>query len=286
MRTRAVWSGRILPWIVPTLAFIVWEAGARSGWLSARILPEPWAVARAAWGLFESGELWADVKISAARALGGFVIGGGIGFLLALATGCSKLLEALLDSTVQMIRNIPVLAMIPLVILWFGIEEQAKLFLVALGVFFPVYVNTFHGIRSVDAGLVEMAKSYGLRGFALYRDAVLPGALPSILVGVRFALGLMWVMLIVAETISAQSGIGYMTMNAREFMQTDVVVVGILLYALLGKLADQGARALETWLVPWRSPHAVARSASKGTARSGRWPKALKRPIAWRGAKA
>jgi sulfonate transport system permease protein len=141
--------------------------------------------------------------------------------------------------------------MIPLVILWFGIEEEAKLFLVAFGVFFPVYMNTFHGIRSVDANLVEMAKSYGVRGWPLYRDVILPGALPSILVGVRFALGFMWVMLIVAETISAQSGIGYMTMNAREFMQTDVVVVGILLYALLGKLADMLARGLERWLLPW-----------------------------------
>ncbi|MGN6233746.1 MAG: aliphatic sulfonate ABC transporter permease SsuC [Trinickia sp.] len=286
MTTRAVWSGRFVPWIVPMLALIVWEASARAGWLSARVMPEPWAVARAAWALWQSGQMWADVKISAARALGGFAIGGAIGFVLALATGCSKPLEALLDSTVQMVRNIPVLAMIPLVILWFGIEEQAKLFLVVLGVFFPVYVNTFHGIRSVDAGLVEMARSYGVRGLALYRNVVLPGALPSILVGVRFALGLMWVMLIVAETISAQSGIGYMTMNAREFMQTDVVVVGILLYALLGKLADWAARALEAWLLPWRAPHAERRPARWPASFAGRWPKALKRPIAWGGAKA
>jgi sulfonate transport system permease protein len=137
------------------------------------------------------------------------------------------------------------------VILWFGIGEEAKLFLVALGVFFPVYTNTYHGIRSVDADLIEMARSYGLSGFALYRDVILPGALPSILVGVRFAFGLMWVMLIVAETISAQSGIGYMTMNAREFLQTDVVVVGILLYALLGKLADMLAKSIERATLRW-----------------------------------
>ena len=150
-----------------------------------------------------------------------------------------------------MVRNIPALALIPLVILWFGIDESAKLFLLAVGVFFPVYLNTFHGIRSTDAGLVEMARSYGLRGWPLYRDVILPSALPSILVGVRFALGLVWVLLIVAETISAQAGIGYMTMNAREFLQTDVVLVGILLYALLGKLADLVARALERRLLRW-----------------------------------
>ncbi len=277
---------RIVPWILPMLLLIAWEIGARAGWLSARILPEPWAVARAAWTLVQSGEMWADVKISAARALGGFVVGGGIGFALAVATGCSKGLEALLDSTVQMVRNVPALAMIPLVIMWFGIDEQAKLFLVALGVFFPIYVNTFHGIRSVDAGLVEMAKSYGVRGLALYRSVVLPGAMPSILVGVRFALGLMWVMLIVAETISAQSGIGYMTMNAREFMQTDVVVVGVLLYALLGKLADQAARVLEAILLPWQRVDSPSKPANRSAAFFPRWPKALKRPIQWRGAKA
>jgi sulfonate transport system permease protein len=167
--------------------------------------------------------------------------------------------ETLLDTTIQMVRNIPPLALIPLVILWFGIDESAKLFLVALGVFFPVYINTFHGIRSVDRGLLEMGRTYGLSGWALYRDIILPGALPSILVGVRFSLGLMWVILIVAETISARSGIGYMTMNAREFMQTDVMVVGILLYAILGKLADLFAKGLERHLLRWNPAYQSAR---------------------------
>jgi sulfonate transport system permease protein len=242
---------RSAPWLVPLAVFLAWEIAARNGGLSSRVLPEPLAVVKAAYALVVSGEMWANVKVSAWRALTGFAIGGGIGFVLGLATGLFRAAEVALDSTVQMIRNIPALAMIPLVILWFGIGEEAKLFLVALGVFFPVYVNTYHGIRSVDANLIEMARSYGLQGFALYRDVILPGALPSILVGVRFAFGLMWVMLIVAETISAQSGIGYMTMNAREFLQTDVVVVGILLYALLGKLADVIARAIERVTLRW-----------------------------------
>jgi sulfonate transport system permease protein len=258
---------------------VCWEATARAGWLSSRILPEPLAVAKAAWTLMRSGEMWADVKVSGLRALGGFAIGGGIGFALGLGTGLFRPVEVALDSTIQMIRNIPVLATIPLVILWFGIEEQAKLFLVALGVFFPVYINTFHGIRSVDANLVEMARSYGVRGFGLYRDVIVPGALPSILVGVRFALGLMWVMLIVAETISAQSGIGYMTMNAREFLQTDVVVVGILLYALLGKLADMLARGLEQWLLPWHPAHARAASARSAQGGARAWVRGVKWPL-------
>jgi len=247
---RAVFA-RLAPWLVPLAILAAWEAAARSGVLSTRVLPEPLAVVKAAWALIQSGEMWQDVRVSTWRAMSGFAVGGGIGLVLGLATGLFKPVETALDSTIQMIRNIPALAMIPLVILWFGIEEEAKVFLVALGVFFPMYVNTFHGIRSVDQNLVEMARSYGLKGFGLYREVILPGALPSILVGVRFALGLMWVTLIVAETISAQSGIGYMTMNAREFLQTDVVVVGILLYAALGKVADLLAKYLERVALRW-----------------------------------
>ncbi|SFI14770.1 sulfonate transport system permease protein [Collimonas sp. OK307] len=251
VKVMQIWKERLLPWLLPVALILAWEFAAKVGWLSSRILPEPWAVARAAWSLALSGELWTHVRISAWRAISGFAVGGGLGLLLGLLTGTFKQAETLLDTSIQMIRNIPALALIPLVILWFGIDESSKLFLVSIGVFFPVYLNTFHGIRSVDKGLIEMAKSYGLSDWPLYRDVILPGALPSILVGVRFALGLVWVLLIVAETISAQAGIGYMTMNAREFLQTDVVLVGILLYALLGKLADILARLLERYWLRW-----------------------------------
>ncbi|QAZ41447.1 aliphatic sulfonate ABC transporter permease SsuC [Methylibium sp. Pch-M] len=242
---------RLLPWLLPVALLSGWQLASQLGWLSTRILPEPWAVLKAFWALAASGEMWQHVATSTWRAFAGLAIGGGLGLVLGLATGTFRTLETALDSTLQMVRNIPPLAMIPLVILWFGIDEGAKLFLVAFGVFFPVYLNTFHGIRAVDPALIEMARSYGLSGFALYRQVILPGALPNILVGLRFALGLMWVLLIVAETISAQAGIGYMTMNAREFLQTDVVLVGILLYALLGKLADLAAKALERWWLRW-----------------------------------
>jgi len=241
----------LAPWALPLALVALWEVSARVGWLSNRILPEPWAVAKAFWTLTASGELILHLRTSLWRAASGFAIGAGAGLLLGLLTGSVRRAETLLDTTLQMVRNIPALALIPLVILWFGIDESAKLFLLAVGVFFPVYLNTFHGIRSADQGLVEMARSYGVTGWPLYRDVILPAALPSILVGVRFALGLVWVLLIVAETISAQSGIGYMTMNAREFLQTDVVLVGILLYALLGKAADVLARALERRCLRW-----------------------------------
>ncbi|MDB5919835.1 MAG: transporter permease [Massilia sp.] len=241
----------LTPWALPLALVVSWEVAARAGWLSSRILPEPWAVAEAFWTLAASGELWLHLRTSLWRAISGFAIGAGLGLLLGLLTGSVRRAETLLDTTLQMIRNIPALALIPLVILWFGIDEAAKLFLLAVGVFFPVYLNTFHGIRSADQSLVEMARSYGVSGWPLYRDVILPAALPSILVGVRFSLGLVWVLLIVAETISAQAGIGYMTMNAREFLQTDVVLVGILMYALLGKAADLFARGLERHFLQW-----------------------------------
>ncbi len=243
----------ILPWLVPVLLIAIWQIASKTGLLESRILPAPSAVISAFWTLLISGELWQHVSVSAGRALSGLLIGGGLGLLLGLLNGSSKIASNLLDTTLQMVRNIPALALIPLVILWFGIDESAKLFLVAVGVFFPIYINTYHGIRSVDPQLIEMGKSYGLSHWQLYKDIILPGAMPSILVGLRFALGLVWVLLIVAETISAQSGIGYMTMNAREFLQTDIVLVGILLYALLGKLADVLAQGLEKYLLRWHS---------------------------------
>ena len=247
------WSQRAVPWLVPVAVLALWQLASQVGLLSTRILPEPWAVVKAFWALAVTGEMWGHVWTSTWRAVSGFAIGGSLALSLGLLTGSLRWAETLLDSSLQMVRNIPPLALIPLVILWFGIDESAKLFLVSIGVFFPIYLNTFHGIRSVDKGLIEMARSYGLSGWRLYREVILPGALPSILVGVRFSLGFMWVILIVAETISAQAGIGSMTMNAREFLQTDVVLVGILLYALLGKLADVLAKGLESWWLPWHA---------------------------------
>lgn len=254
---RPVWAflgtvvQRLLPWLLPLALTVLWQLSSTLGWLSTRVLPAPLSVLEAAWTLAESGELWTHVRISAGRALLGLAVGGGLGLALGLLTGSVRWLETLLDSTIQMVRNIPALALIPLVILWFGIEESAKLFLISVAVFFPIYINTFHGIRNVDPGLIEMGRTYGLSRWGLYRQIILPGAMSSILVGLRFSLGLMWVILIVAETISAQAGIGYLTMNAREFLQTDVVLVGILLYAVLGKLADVFAKGLEKYWLRW-----------------------------------
>jgi sulfonate transport system permease protein len=245
-------------WAVPVALLVIWEVAARAGWIRVRVAPAPSSIFLALSTTIADGTLLRHVAISTRRALEGLAIGGGIGLLLGVATGAFRVAETLLDSTLQMLRNVPHLAIIPMVILWFGIGEEAKIFLVAAGVLFPVYLNTFHGIRTVDQGLVEMARVYGLGPGALFWRVIFPAALPSILVGLRYALGIMWLTLIVAETISASSGIGYMTMNAREFMQTDVVVLGIIMYALLGKLADVLTRGLERRALAWHPAYQVS----------------------------
>ncbi|HEY9708870.1 MAG TPA: aliphatic sulfonate ABC transporter permease SsuC [Oculatellaceae cyanobacterium] len=249
---------RLIPWVVPILLIVIWQLLVQVGWLSTRVLPAPTSVLQAFFTLAKSGELLRHIGVSTWRAFIGFLIGGGIGLALGFLNGIFHIAERLLDTSVQMLRNIPHLALIPLVILWFGIGEEAKLFLVGLGVMFPMYLNTFHGIRTVDSGLIEMGKVYGLKPAALFWQIIIPGALPSILVGVRYALGIMWLTLIVAETIASDSGIGYMAMNAREFLQTDVVVLSILMYALLGKLADTAARTLEQKWLSWNPNYHTA----------------------------
>jgi sulfonate transport system permease protein len=251
MRSRGSAAREILPWLVPTLGIAVWQVMAWMGRLPPRLLPGPLDVVRAAIRLTASGELPRHVAISTGRAALGFGIGGSLGLALGLLNGLSDTAERLFDSTLQMIRAIPHLALIPLFILWLGIGEVAKVALVALGVVFPLYLNTLHGLRSLDPRLIELGRVHGLGRLAQLRRIVLPGALPSILTGVRYGLGQMWLTLIVAETISANSGIGYLAMNAREFFQADVVFLSIVLYALLGKSADMATRLLERRLLPW-----------------------------------
>ncbi len=249
----------LIPWALPVGLLLVWEIASRLGIISSRILPAPSDVASAGWRLALTGELWSNMGVSFLRAITGLAIGGSLGFILGLANGLSRKSERTTDTLLQMVRNVPHLALIPLVILWFGIGETAKIFLVALGVFFPIYINTLHGIRTADPHLIEMGRIYGMTKPELFWRVILPGALPSIFVGLRYALGFMWLTLIVAETIAASSGIGYMAMQAREFLLVDIVVFSILVYALLGKLADSAARLLERTFLSWhpafQTPH-------------------------------
>jgi len=251
----------LLSWAVPLALVLVWELAARAGWLSPQVLPAPSKVAQTAWALIGQGRLLSDLGASLLRAAAGFAIGGSLGFVLGTAVGFSRLAEALLDRSVQMVRAIPFLALLPLVIVWFGVDEGGKVFLVALGVLFPIYINTVLGIRQVDPKLVELGRVTGLSPWALVRRIVLPGALPSILAGVRYALAVAWLALVIAETLATTTGIGYLAMDAREFLRTDVIVLTIVIYALIGVASDAVARALERRQLAWHPNYAARRSA-------------------------
>jgi len=164
------------------------------------------------------------------------------------------------DATLQMLRTLPHLALIPLFILWFGIGETPKVALIALGSLFPVYLNLFAGIRSVDRKLVEAVSTIDLSRAATIWHVILPGALPSFLVGLRYAVGIAWLTLVVAEQVNANSGIGYLVMNARDFLETDVIFVGLIIYALLGLATDQLLRAIERRALVWRPSFVTSRS--------------------------
>ena len=250
---------RALSWLVPVLLVVSCEAVAQSGWLSPQVLPAPSKVLRTAVKLAAAGRLLNDLGVSLVRAIVGFAIGGSIGFLLGVAVGFSRIAEAVIDRSIQMIRAIPFLALLPLVIVWLGVGEAEKVFLVALGVSFPIYINTTLGIRQVDPKLIELGRVQGLTTLQLIRRIILPGALPSILTGVRYALATAWLALVVAETIGAQSGIGFLAMDAREFLRTDVIVLTIVIYALIGVVADAIARALEGWLLAWHPNYGASR---------------------------
>ncbi len=249
----------LISWIVPFVVVGLWEILARSGVLSAHVLPAPSKVLGTAVGLVRDGKLIGDMGISLLRAATGFAIGGSIGFALGTLVGFSRLAEAFLDRTIQMIRAIPFLAILPLVIVWFGVDEGGKIFLVSLGVMFPIYINTVLGIRQVDPKLVELGRVAGLSDWGVVRHIILPGALPSILAGIRYALAISWLALVVAETIATSSGIGFLAMDAREFLRIDVIVLAIVIYAGVGVLSDAIARALERRLLSWHPNYAGAK---------------------------
>ncbi|WP_139860835.1 ABC transporter permease subunit [Bradyrhizobium ivorense] len=250
---------QLLSWLAPVVLVIVWELLAQAGWLSPQVLPAPSKVVRTAFKLISTGSLLNDLGVSLLRAAAGFALGASVGFVLGILVGFSRIAEAAIDRSIQMIRAIPFLAALPLVIVWLGVGEAEKIFLVALGVTFPIYINTTLGIRQVDPKLLELGRVQGLGTFELIRRIILPGALPSILTGVRYALATAWLALVVAETIGAQSGIGFLAMDAREFLRTDVIVLTIVIYALIGVAADGIARFLERRLLAWHPNYGIAR---------------------------
>ncbi|RWQ35359.1 MAG: ABC transporter permease subunit [Mesorhizobium sp.] len=236
----------------PVLLVLLWHVASRTGVLPGEVLAGPSTVVGSAVKLIDTGELQDAMLISLGRALAGLAVGGSIGVTLAVVAGLFRLGEDLVDATMQMLRTVPNVALIPLLIIWFGIGEAPKIALIALGTAFPLYLNVYAGIRNVDSTLVEAGRTLGLSRAAMIRHVVLPGALPSALVGLRYSLGIAWLALVFGEQINATAGIGYLMANAREMFQTDVIVVCLVVYALLGLGVDFTVRTLEKVFLAWR----------------------------------
>jgi sulfonate transport system permease protein len=252
---RPVRKRRRLRWqrsVSPIVILLLWEALSRAAVLSPDKLPAPSTVLGTGWRLAADGTLGANLLDSLTRAAVGLLIGGSLALVSGATAGLLRLGDDAIDPPVQMARMLPHLALVPLLIIWVGIGESMKISLVALGVFFPLYFNTYAGIRDIDERLVEAARTCGLDALARLRHVILPGALPSLFLGLRLAIGAAWLSLVVGEQTNTQSGIGFLMMEAREFSQTDVVVLGLFVYAGLGLLSDLLLRAAERRTLTWR----------------------------------
>jgi sulfonate transport system permease protein len=229
-----------------------WAIGSETGLLADNVLASPLEVARTAASLTASGVLWHHLSLSFGRAALGLLAGGGLGLTLGMAAGLSKLGEELLDPTVQMVRSIPFLALVPLFIVWFGIGETAKVLLIAAAAAKPMYLNAFGGARSVDPKILEAARVYGVTRWRQVLELYLPSALPSLMVGLRLSMSMSLIALIAVEVINTSRGIGFLMLQAQEFFKTGILVVCIVLYALLGLGTDLLVRLLEAVFIPWR----------------------------------
>ncbi|HEY3750018.1 MAG TPA: ABC transporter permease [Pseudonocardiaceae bacterium] len=243
---------QLLRWMSPIALLVVWQVISSTGIVSAQKLPPLTTVWRAAVEVAGNGQLGDGLAVSLRRMLIGFVIGAAIGAVLGVLTGLVRTADTAVDPLMQMIRNVPLFGVIPLLILWFGIGELPKLVLIALAAGLPIYVNVHAGIREADPQLIEATTVLGYTRWQRLRHVVLPAAVPHTLVGVRLGVASAWLALVVAETIATDSGIGFMINNARDFLRTDIVIVGLLVYAIVGLLMDTVVRLVERRLLRWR----------------------------------
>lgn len=245
------WAWRLA---LPLGLLMAWQLAAAFAWAPRGVLAAPAQTLATAARMIADGSLPTAIGVSMLRAGAGFLIGGTIGTVLGLAAGLSRTGEWLIDGTAQMLRTIPFVTLTPVFIVWFGIGESAKLAIVAFATLFPLYLNAYAGVRQVDARLIESARAADLRGAALLREVIFPGALPALLVGLRYSLALSVLALVVAEQINTSDGIGALLADARRFVRIDVMAVCIVTYALIGWLSNRFVRALESHLLRWRAP--------------------------------
>lgn len=236
----------------PLLVLLVWEAASRLGILSPYTLTAPSASMVTGYEMLADGTLLPHLLASAGRAYAGLLLGVTVGVILALLSGLTRSGEALIDGVIQIKRAIPTLALVPLIIIWLGIGEAMKIFLIFTAVLVPVYINTHAALRGIDIGHVELARTLGLTHSEFIRKVALPGALPGFFVSLRLAVTLCWTALVVLELINTQTGIGYLMNRARDWGQTDVIVVGIFIYAILGLASDTVVRLIESRVLAYR----------------------------------
>jgi sulfonate transport system permease protein len=252
-RFRLKLTNALIGWLVPLFIIIAWQTAGALGWLNPILLPTPLSIWNEFAHLTSTGELIRHLGISSWRALLGFLLGGTLGLAAGIWVGFSYKAERLVDPSLQMLRTLPHLAIAPLFILWFGFGETSKILLIAKGSFFPLYVNTFLGIRSVDNRLFDVARVLQFSRWDQIRRLIVPAALPHIFLGIRLSIGVAWLGLVVAELMGASSGIGYIINDARSFSWTTVVFVGIMVFALVGKLSDTLVKWLEGRLLRWHN---------------------------------
>lgn len=245
----------LLGFILPVVVIIAWQLSSSLGLVSELLFPSPVSIFKDFISMLQSGELIHHLKISVVRAALGFAIGGGLGLLTGMLVGMFQRAEQILDPTVQMLRTVPLLAITPLFILWFGFGELSKVLLIAMGAFFPLYVNAFLGVRSVDSKLFDVARVLEFSRYKQVTKLIIPAAMPQVLLGLRLSLSSAWLCLVVAELMGADQGIGFLIQDARSFMRTGVVFVGIVIFAVVGKLSDSLVKLLERRLLSWRDSY-------------------------------
>ena len=239
-------------WTVPVALVVLWEVVSRLGLLSPDVAPAPTTILRAGWDLYQQGELVPSVTTSLARAGLGLALGLTVGISAGVLGGLLRSGEHLFNGLFQVFNTIPHLAILPLMIVWFGIDELTKVLLISFGAAVPMYLNLFAAIRGVDHRLVEMARSAGASRWRQVSRVLVPGSLPGFLVGLRFSLAYSVLGLVAAELVNVDQGIGFLINRAQTYLQTDQVFFGLLIYAVLGLLADQLVRLLERVLLSWR----------------------------------
>ncbi|WP_228409666.1 ABC transporter permease [Radiobacillus deserti] len=238
--------------ILPILLVIAWEILSRLQVFPSYQLPAPTVILQTILGFAEDGSLWGHVGITTYRVFAGFVLGTLAAVLLGSLVGFYQKAEKIFDPLIQAFRSIPSLAWVPLFILWMGIGETSKVAMIAVGVFFPVYLNIVSGILGVDRKLIEVGKMYGLNTFQLVRRIILPASLPSFLVGLRSGLGLGWMFVVAAELMGASQGLGYLLVLGQNTLSPETIIASIILFAIIGKLSDWVLKVVENKTLHWQ----------------------------------